>query len=171
MLIDGDANLIADDPWSYLDLPPEDSKDKTLPAAKIKAPTAIALSIWRDWQPDERVQFLQNQSPGLIIEGNLSYTELVEQLGDLSSIGTFKLIVVQVPVFTDGRVFSLIRRLREQASYGGEIRARGGYLTDQLHFLKRCGVDSFVLGDQDDLEDVKKLLSPFSHAYQQLPPD
>ena len=174
MLIDGDANLLEEDPWSYLDPPraqDQAAREQSTSLAELDDHSAIALSIWQSWSVDQRTQFLQAQAPGLIIEGNLPYAELLDQLGDVSIVSQFKLLVVQVPVFTDGRVFSLARRLREQASYKGEIRARGAYLTDQLHFLKRCGVDTFELGDKDDLEDVKRLLSPFSHAYQQLPPD
>lgn len=54
------------------------------------------------------------------------------------------LVVVEFPVFTDGRGFSLARQIR-RLGYQGELRARGDLGRDRLAFLERCGFNAFEL--------------------------
>lgn len=58
------------------------------------------------------------------------------------------LIVIHVPAFTDGRGFSYAQTLR-QIGYSGEIRVAGKFGRDQIAYLLRAGVDSFVLNEYD----------------------
>jgi uncharacterized protein (DUF934 family) len=53
------------------------------------------------------------------------------------------LIVLTFPKYTDGRAYSMARQLRERDDYGGELRAAGNVLRDQIAFMRRCGFDSF----------------------------
>lgn len=53
----------------------------------------------------------------------------------------FALLVVDFPHASDGRGFSLARRLR-QLGYRGELRARGPLLPDQYPHLRAVGFDS-----------------------------
>lgn len=75
-------------------------------------------------------------------------------------------IVIEFPHFTDGRGYSMARLLRERYGFRGEIRAAGEVLRDNLFYLERCGFDSFVLGDQANLEKALEGFSDFSEAYQ-----
>ncbi len=61
---------------------------------------------------------------------------------------TQDLIVIHVPAFTDGRGFSYAHTLR-QLGYEGEIRIAGAFGRDQIAYLLRAGVDSFVLNEHD----------------------
>ena len=110
----------------------------------------------------------------------LSVEELAESAGDglgvaiqpgddTSAVVAAKerlaLVVIDFPVFTDGRGFSYARELRE-AGFGGEIRARGQFLRDQLFYLKRCGFNAFQFEEGTDLEACLPSLDDFSEAYQ-----
>ena len=75
------------------------------------------------------------------------------------------LVVINFPVFTDGRGFSYARRLREQG-YHGELRAGGHFIRDQLTYLHRCGFDAFQMADESELEASLESLDDFTEFYQ-----
>jgi uncharacterized protein (DUF934 family) len=83
-------------------------------------------------------------------------------LGHLDDI---ELVVVNFPVFTDGRGFSYGRELRERG-YTGELRAAGHFLRDQLTYLSRCGFDAFEMADESALENALSSLADFTEHYQ-----
>ncbi len=64
------------------------------------------------------------------------------------------LIVIHFPKFADGRGFSFAQTLR-QLGYKDEIRAAGAFGRDQIAYLLRVGVDSFVLSEHDVHPDAK----------------
>jgi len=68
-------------------------------------------------------------------------------------------------VFSDGRPFSLARRLRLDLGFTGEIRAIGDVLRDQLCFLERCGFDSFALRSDQDVDECLSAFDDFSSTY------
>jgi len=86
-------------------------------------------------------------------------TPLLEQLAAI------ELIAVNFTAFMDGRGFSYGRELREQG-YTGELRAVGNFIPDQLHYLQRCGFDSFELSDDIQLDDALARLGAFDEHYQ-----
>jgi uncharacterized protein (DUF934 family) len=75
------------------------------------------------------------------------------------------LVVINFPVFTDGRGFSYARDLREHG-YRGELRAGGHFIRDQLTYLYRCGFDAFEMADESGLEAALASLGDFSEHYQ-----
>ena len=89
--------------------------------------------------------------------------DLEDYAGDLANL---PLIAVEFPAFTDGRGYSLARLLKERYDYKGEIRAIGDVLIDQLHFMKRCGFDTFLLKDGLDGEKALNYFATFSDPYQ-----
>ncbi len=76
------------------------------------------------------------------------------------------LVAIEVPTFSDGRVFSLARRLREQFAFGGEIRATGHLLADQAEFLLRSGVDSVEVPSLRVIESMRHRLQLYGLWYQ-----
>jgi uncharacterized protein (DUF934 family) len=58
------------------------------------------------------------------------------------------LVVVQFPVFRDGRGFTIARTLREKHGFRGEIRAAGHVIPDQLPLLAQCGFSSIVTASE-----------------------
>jgi uncharacterized protein (DUF934 family) len=93
------------------------------------------------------------------LEPGQAPTPLFEQLD------TIPLIVINFPVFTDGRGFSYGRDLRERG-FRGELRACGHFIRDQLSYLQRCGFDAFQMADESLLEDSLASLADFSVSYQ-----
>ena len=90
-----------------------------------------------------------------------------DSLEDFSdSLGSFELIALEFPKFTDGRSYSHARLLRDRFGFKGEIRAVGDVLRDQLFFMQRCGIDSFQLREDKNPEDALKGLSDYTVKYQ-----
>lgn len=76
-----------------------------------------------------------------------------------------QLVVINFPVFTDGRGFSYARDLRERG-YRGELRACGHFIRDQLTYLHRCGFDAFQMADESGLDSALASFNDFSEHYQ-----
>lgn len=64
----------------------------------------------------------------------------------LRRLRSLQLIVLRFESFTDGRGFSLARRLR-QFGFTGRLRAAGHLLPDQWPFLEDCGVDEVEIAN------------------------
>jgi uncharacterized protein (DUF934 family) len=76
------------------------------------------------------------------------------------------LIVLEFPVFRDGRPFSWARMLRERMAFTGEIRAAGPFLYDQIAFLHRVGVDAFEVPEGFTLDRFNRALAEMTDVYQ-----
>lgn len=73
---------------------------------------------------------------------------------------------LQFPDCTDGRAFSQAVLLRRRRGFGGEIRATGEVLPDQLLQMQRTGFSSAVLRAGFDPGAVQPLLALFPGFYQ-----
>lgn len=82
------------------------------------------------------------------------------------SLSNFNVIALEFPAFRDGRAYSYARILREQYGYGGEIRAVGDVLMEQLHFMIRVGFDAFEIQSDDPVAAYETALEDFSVWYQ-----
>ncbi len=89
--------------------------------------------------------------------------ELADLLADLPTI---TLIVLEFPDITEGRGYTQARLLRTRHGYSGEIRATGDVQHDQLSFMQRCGVDSFVVREDRDMDDALAAFGEVSVRYQ-----
>ena len=76
------------------------------------------------------------------------------------------LIAVEFPVFHDGRGLSLAVLLRSRIGFAGELRAVGDVHPELIHYLRRCGFDSFLLPDHRSLAADDDRLAPYSDYYQ-----
>ena len=76
------------------------------------------------------------------------------------------LIVIHIPVFTDGRGFSYAQTLR-QIGYEGEIRMAGKFGRDQIAYLLRAGADSFVISEHDlqSISDISQAFNALASSY------
>jgi phosphoadenosine phosphosulfate reductase len=93
------------------------------------------------------------------IAGGADLDALTPQLAELQQI------VVDFPVFRDGRGFSLAAVLRGRG-YRGELVARGHLLPDQARHLARTGFDAVELSEGADRGEWERSLSAYSAAYQ-----
>lgn len=79
----------------------------------------------------------RNAPLGVIVAPGQSLDELAPHLTRVM------LVALPFPKFSDGRSMSTARLLRERHGFGGEIRATGDVLIDQMPLMRRCGVDAF----------------------------
>ncbi len=85
-----------------------------------------------------------------------------------------KLIAIEFPAFSDGRGLSLAVLLRTRIGYTGELRAVGDVRADILHYLRRCGFDSYLMsGEGSSVAVTGRIestgldsLAPYSDYYQ-----
>lgn len=78
---------------------------------------------------------------GLDLPNDADIDALIPRLGGVA------LIAVDFPAFSDGRGFSLARRLRA-AGYEGGLRAKGAVIPDQFAYALVCGFDEVEI-DED----------------------
>jgi|SRR5690606_33694746 len=125
----------------------------SLPAGKVIVPIALWL---------EHREALRQRLPDIAVwlQGHEDPEPLAADTGELP------LIAVNFPVFSDGRGFSTGRLLRERYGFGGELRATGYYLREQLCYLRRCGFNAFSLDDRYDPQAALSSLEDFSEYYQ-----
>ena len=64
----------------------------------------------------------------------------------VSHLERLTLIRIAFPAFSDGRAFTIARRLR-MAGYTGELRAIGPVIADQYAMARRVGFDSVEIPD------------------------
>jgi len=94
----------------------------------------------------------------------LKSAESPEELGD--DVHRLSVIVLEFPVFRDGRAFSWARMLRTRLGFTGEIRAAGHFLYDQIAFMARTGFDAWEVPEGFTLEQFQRALGEISYIYQ-----
>ena len=76
------------------------------------------------------------------------------------------LIAIRFTSLNDGRGLSIAVLLRTRLEYRGELRAIGAVHEDVLHYMRRCGFDSYQLPDGRDAAVAIAALGPYSEYYQ-----
>lgn len=76
-----------------------------------------------------------------------------------------QVIELDFPKFTDGRAYSQAWALRRRG-FGGEIRAVGAVLVDQLLLMQRTGFSSAVLRADQDPAAAQRQFERFGAFYQ-----
>lgn len=84
----------------------------------------------------------------------------------LHSLEGVRRVDLHFPKFSDGRAYSQAFLLRRRLGYGGEIRATGDVLVDQVLQMQRTGFDSAVLRADQDLQAARRQLDRFGGFYQ-----
>jgi uncharacterized protein (DUF934 family) len=138
---------IIDDTWNYV------ADDAELKAGNI----SVSLSRWKQDKP----QLLAHDGKlGVRIRPDDTVDDIAPDLKNI------QLIELDFPEFADGRLFSHACLLRGRYDYPGEIRATGHYMTDQVFYLSRVGVNAFNLEKVEDLPVVLAHLNDFTVKYQ-----
>lgn len=129
--------------------------DQTIPEGR-----KVIISLAR-WQAEA----VLHQAKNLIVGVHLPNTVSVDELWPI--LQSAPLILLEFPAFGDGRAYSQARTLRDRYGYSGEIRAFGGAVVrDQLQAMQRCGIDAFVLRQDQDPQRCLDAFKDFSIAYQ-----
>lgn len=118
-------------------------------------PVIVPLAYWQ-----EHREALRERGEVGVWLGSDQPPELIA-----ADLDRLPVVAVDFPIFTDGRGFSYGRALREHYRYGGEVRAIGEFIRDQLYYLQRCGFDAFALSTSDPAEALASL-KDFSDSYQ-----
>lgn len=137
---------VSENTWSFV------ADDQPLPPQGN-----ITVSLAR-WQKEQSQLQQHNGEIGIRLQP-------ADQLDGFAS-GKVNLVELNFPAFADGRLFSLARLLRDQYGYGGEIRATGNYLADQVFYLHRVGVDAFEFAEDKDIQVALAAVNDFSVSYQ-----
>jgi uncharacterized protein (DUF934 family) len=140
---------IVDDRWTLL-------REVVAPGGVPAGAVIVPLALWRA----EREALLARGDIGVWLKPDDDPDALAADIGVLS------LIAVDFPKFSDGRGYSSARLLREKHGFGGELRAIGDVLRDQLYYLRQCGFNAFAVRADRNLEDALRGLRDFSANYQ-----
>ena len=124
------AGFVEDDPWRLIDAdtPLEDEIDRR-PVLTVERYLDLPEETRRSGRIG--VQLSPADDPAL----------LAPYVADLP------LIAVSFPAFNDGRAYSQASLLRSRYGFGGELRAVGDVLIDQVPLMLRCGIDSFAVSN------------------------
>lgn len=143
---------IVDDSWTVIDA------TDTPEAVDTSANQVIVpLNVWN---AQKDVLAARKSEIGVWLNSD----ELADELG--ADATGFQIVAINFPGFMDGRGFTAARLLRERFGFVGELRAIGHVIRDQLFFLQRCGFNSFMLGNDTDLETALESFSDFTETYQ-----
>jgi uncharacterized protein (DUF934 family) len=141
---------IVDDRWTLL-------RDATsLADVPINNPVIVPLALW---QAEHEVLAGRN-AVGVWLKPSDDPDALA------SDVAHLPLIAIDFPKFVDGRGYSSARLLREKYHFGGELRAIGDVLRDQLYYLRQCGFDAFAVRADRNFADAIGGLDDFSDNYQ-----
>jgi len=147
---------IVENSWQRLEAG-ADGGPGPLPEPLPEAALLVPLSLW---QAHRGTFDAWRGRLGIVLTADAPIEDIAGQLA------RFSLVAIDIPKFGDGRALSLARLLRERWNYGGEVRAVGEVLHDQLADLRRCGFDAFELRADQDVESALGAFYPFSEAYQ-----
>jgi len=119
--------------------------------------TIVPLDRWRT----ERDALLSaGTAVGVLLPNTADVDAVYPEVGDRP------LIALEFPTFTDGRALSQAVVLRTRLGYTGELRAVGDIIRDLVFWLGRCGFDTIVPRQDQDLEACRLALEELTVSYQ-----
>lgn len=140
--------FVADDPWRVA------GEDET---ADANAKLLLPLERYLELDDADR----RPESTGVVV-GPADDVSLLEP-----HLGRLGLIAVTFPAFNDGRAYSQASLLRDRLSFGGELRAIGDVLIDQIPLMLRCGIDSFAVTNETAIKRLTEGRLPGIDSYYQ----
>lgn len=152
------GRLIEDD-LQYL---APDDQDKAAPPDEANWLIPVSLWLAHDIQ-----QWRQRHHPLALLAGPDTDLDALYAHSSPSDLEQHvRLIAVDFPAYTDGRGYSLAQLLRQQYGWQGELRAVGDVMIDTMHYLARCGFDSFLVKPGHNPQQALAALATFTHDYQ-----
>lgn len=149
-----DSTVVANE-WRLL---PQSDEETQISAGSLATGRVILpYALWNELQGD----LVERKAE---IGVWLDSSESAELIGEAAK--ELPLIAIHFPAFADGRGFTAARLLRERYSYAGELRAVGGFMRDQLTYLRRCGFNAFAYEGEQPLVGLLDSMKDFSDSYQ-----
>lgn len=174
------VNITAEDKWYAVETPelPESVSIKSIQLSELlhkeeRLDVVLSLAEVIDSKGllSELLDLIAVRSSrmGLWVDTAVSTEQLDDLLkasndSDRPLLNNLDLIVLYQPAFVDGRSFSQARHLRQQG-FEGEIRITGDFGLDQIVYLKRAGVDSFIIPNEKLDDDIKSLFGVLASSY------
>lgn len=174
------VNITAEDKWYAVETPelPESVSIKSIQLSELlhkEERLDVVLSLAEVIDPKGLLSELldliavRSSRMGLWVDTAISTEQLDDLLkaskdSDRPLLNNLDLIVLYQPSFVDGRSFSQARHLRQQG-FEGEIRITGDFGLDQIVYLKRAGVDSFIIPNEKLDDDIKSLFGVLASSY------
>ncbi len=110
----------------------------------IPADRPVIVSL-QQWQTHRDVLLAGERQLGIRLQSDQSPSLVA---GDLKH---FTVVALEFPKFRDGRAYTHARMLSERFAFGGEVRAVGDVLQEQLDYMQRCGFDAFEIVASDPI--------------------
>lgn len=139
------------DPWRSAP-----GEDGPMPNPLPQAYQILTLEQWHA----VRTTWPDGLATGVTVPNDVDIEVLEADLPRLS------LVVLNFPLWTDGRAYSQAHLLRSRFRFAGEVRATGEVLVDMLPMLRRTGFDAVVLRGDQKREYAERALSFFTGHYQ-----
>jgi uncharacterized protein (DUF934 family) len=114
------------------------------------------------WQQHKATLLSSATTLGLLVQGDESPKNFSDDLPH------FSLLAIEIPVFADGRGYSLAKTLRQHYGFTEEIRAVGDILPDQAQYLSRVGFDAFEIANERLTNLAIEKLTEISAFYQPI---
>lgn len=131
--------------------------DGGLPFVPAEGDVIVSLA---QWQAQKDALSQRKGRTGVWLQSNEGPEAIAADLDRLP------LVAVDFPSIGDGRGYTTARLLRERYGYKGEVRATGAVLKDTLLGMQRCGIDSFLLREGEDVDDALTAFDELPVAYQ-----
>ncbi|MFN7747185.1 MAG: DUF934 domain-containing protein, partial [Hyphomonadaceae bacterium] len=123
---------------------------RSLIRPNVKQPEAPSIAAWEHGALLTFADWLNRDAANADAPVGIVLMPTDDPLALAGRLDGLAVIAVEVAKFSDGRGYSIATLLRSRLGFKGEIRAVGDVLIDQLFAMARCGIDSFALrGDQD----------------------
>ena len=143
---------IVDDRWLVVE-----EQDPVLTAIHDGRPLLYPAASWSEHHPRLRPR---ETAIGVWLEGEHEPDVIAPFLDELD------LVAIRFASFSDGRGLSLAVLLRGRYGFRRELRAIGAVHEDVLHYMRRCGFDSYLIPDGRDALAALNILSGMSDYYQ-----
>jgi uncharacterized protein (DUF934 family) len=112
------------------------------------------------WRTEREALLAGHEAVGVLVPNTADIEAVYPEIDDRA------LIALQFPTFTDGRALSQAVVLRKRLGFRGELRAVGDIIRDLVFWLGRCGFESVVPRNDQNLESCREALGELSVAYQ-----
>jgi uncharacterized protein (DUF934 family) len=128
--------------------------------APVPEEGAIVVSLMR-WLSERESLSARAAPVGVAVEAG------ADAQAHLPDLAERPLVALAFDKFADGRSFSYARILRDRLRFGGELRAIGDVLIDEIPLMLRCGFDSFEVTNPPTLHALQAGRLPGSPLHYQ----
>ncbi|RDK09973.1 DUF934 domain-containing protein [Cupriavidus lacunae] len=124
------------------------------------------LVTLENWTANRKRYRLRQHSLAVYLSPDAEPQTLLEPGATVVDPTGIAMIAIDFPIYTDGRGYSIAQLLRHQLGWTGELRAVGDVMIDTVHYLARCGFNSFAIKPGHDPAAAMRALATFSSSYQ-----